>query len=104
MTSLLGLLLGFAVIIGGALTDNDPLSSLFSATAVIIVIGGSFAALLTQFGLGPILAGFKGIGWLIKPPKTDLHQFIEQVAEWSSQARSAGTLALEIHLADVQDP
>jgi len=104
MTSLLGLFLGFAVIIGGALTDHDPLSSLFSATAIIIVIGGSFAALLTQFGIGPVLTGFKGIAWLIKPPKTDLHQFIEQVAEWSSVARSQGTLALEAAVAEVQDP
>jgi chemotaxis protein MotA len=104
MTSLLGLLCGFAVIIGGALSDSDPLSSLCSLTAVIIVIGGSFAALLTQFGLGPVLVGMKGILWLVKPPKTDLRQFIDQVAEWSSLARSQGTLALEGVVGDVKDP
>ena len=31
-------------------------------------------------------------------------QFIEQVAEWSSIARSQGTLALEANVAEVQDP
>ncbi|OYV34545.1 MAG: hypothetical protein B7Z80_20920, partial [Rhodospirillales bacterium 20-64-7] len=65
MTSLLGLLAGFAVIIGGALSDGDPLSSLVSLTAVIIVLGGSFAALLTQFGLGPILLALKAVFWLL---------------------------------------
>jgi chemotaxis protein MotA len=104
MTSLLGLLCGFAVIIGGALTDHDPLSALCSVTALIIVIGGSFAALLTQFGFREVLAGIKGIFWLVKPPKTDLPKFIEQVAEWSSLARSQGTLALESIVEDVQDP
>ncbi len=104
MTSLLGLLCGFAVIIGGALTDGDPLSSLFSITAVIIVLGGSFAALLTQFGLGAILAALKGIFWLVKPPKADLHKFIDQISEWSSVARSQGTLALENVLGEVADP
>ena len=104
MTSLLGLLCGFGVIIGGALSDSDPLSSLCSLTAVIIVLGGSFAALLTQFGLGPVLTGIKGIAWLIKPPKTDLRKFIEQVAEWSSLARSQGTLALESVIGEVRDP
>jgi len=104
MTSLLGLLCGFAVIIGGALSDSDPLSALCSLTAVIIVIGGSFAALLTQFGLGPVLVGMKGILWLVKPPKIDLHKFIDQVAEWSSLARSQGTLALEGVVGDVKDP
>ena len=104
MTSLLGLFCGFAVIIGGALSDSDPLSSLFSLTALIIVIGGSFAALLTQFGIGPVLIGLKGILWLVKPPKVDLEKFIEQVAEWSSLARSQGTLALENVLGEVRDP
>jgi chemotaxis protein MotA len=104
MTSLLGLLCGFGVIIGGALSDNDPLSSLCSLTAVIIVLGGSFAALLTQFGLGAVLSGVKAIVWLVKPPKTDLRQFIEQIAEWSSLARSQGTLALESVVGNVRDP
>lgn len=104
MTSLLGLLCGFLVIIGGALSDSDPLSSLCSLTAVIIVIGGTLAAALTQFGVGPILTALKGVGWLVKPPKTDLHAFIAQVAEWSSMARSQGTLALEAAIPDVKDP
>jgi chemotaxis protein MotA len=104
MTNLIGLVCGFFVIIGGALSDNDPLSSLVSLTAVIIVLGGSFAALLTQFGLGPILTAFKGILWVAKPPSINLHKFIDQIAEWSSLARSQGTLALESEIEKVKDP
>lgn len=104
MTSLIGLLCGFLVIIGGALSDNDPLSSLVSATAVIIVICGSLAAAMVHFGLGPVLAAFKGVLWLARPPRTDLPKFIEQVAEWSSLARSQGTLALEALLPGIADP
>ncbi|MDE8347302.1 MAG: flagellar motor protein [Acidocella sp.] len=104
MTNLLGLLAGFAVIIGGALSDGDPLSSLMSLTAVIIVLGGTFAALMTQFGVGPIIASVKAFAWLVKAPKTDLNVFIEQVAEWSALARSQGTLALEPAVQDVADP
>jgi chemotaxis protein MotA len=103
MTNLLGLLCGFLVIIGGALSDGDPLSSLVSATAVIIVIGGSLAAMLTQFGLPHLLSGLKGVVWLVKPPRTDLHDFVDKVAEWSSLARSQGTLALEGLIPDVKD-
>jgi chemotaxis protein MotA len=104
MTSILGLLCAFAVIIGGALSDHDPLIALWSLTAVIIVIGGTTAALMTQFGLKPILMALQGILWLVKPPKTDLRAFIELVAEWSSLARSQGTLALESVLEGVTDP
>jgi chemotaxis protein MotA len=103
MTNLLGLFCGFLVIIGGALADGDPLSSLASLTAVIIVIGGTLAALLTQFGLGHLLFGLKGIIWLVKPPRVDLLDERAQIAEWSSVARSQGTLALEGVIPTVTD-
>ncbi|MGO9817686.1 MAG: flagellar motor protein [Acidocella sp.] len=104
MTSLLGILAGFLVIIGGALSDNDPLSSLFSVTAVIIVICGSLTAVTVQFGLRQILLAFEGVFWLVKPPRTDLRAFIEQVSEWSAMARSHGTLVLESVIPTVADP
>lgn len=104
MTSLLGLVLGILCVIGGALSDSDPLSSLFSLTAVIIVLCGALSAAMVQFGFGPIMLGLKGVMWLAKPPKTDLHKFIEQVAEWSTMARSQGTLALENIIPSVEDP
>jgi len=104
LTSLLGILGGFLVVICGALADRDPLSSLFSLTAVIIVICGSITAVIVQFGLGRILLAFKGVFWLVKPPRTDLHAFIEQVSEWSAMARSQGTLVLESVIPTVADP
>jgi chemotaxis protein MotA len=104
MSGLLGLFAGLIVIVGGALSDEDPLGSLVSLTATIIVIGGTFAALFTQFGLGPIMIGFKGFGWMIKPKKTDLRAYIEQMAEWSNLSRSQGSLALEAVLPNVKDP
>lgn len=104
MTSLLGLVLGILCVIGGALTDSDPLSSLFSLTAVIIVMCGAFSAAMVHFGFNSIVLAMKGVGWLARPPKTDLHKFIEQVAEWSTMARSQGTLALENTIPTVADP
>ena len=104
MTSLIGLVLGLLCVIGGAVSDSDPLSSLVSLTAVIIVLCGALSAALVHFGFGPILIAFKGLVWLAKPPATDLRKFIDQVAEWSSLARSQGTLALESVIPNVTDP
>jgi chemotaxis protein MotA len=104
MSSLLGLVLGILCVIGGAISDSDPLSSLFSVTAVIIVLCGAFSAVLVQSGLPPILIALRGLGWLVKPPKVDLPAFIDQVAEWSTLARSQGTLALENVIPNVTDP
>ncbi len=104
MTSLLGLVAGFLCIIGGALSDHVPLSSLVNLTAFIIVLCGSFSACTLQFGLGNMFTGLKAFIWLLKPPSIDLHKFIDQITEWSSLARSQGTLALENELPNVSDP
>jgi chemotaxis protein MotA len=103
MTGILGIFLGLGVIVLASLCDGDPLSALFSVTAFIIVFGGTFTALLTQFG-GHVLIGLARFTWLVKPPKTDILAFIERVAEWSNLSRSQGTLALEGALAEVTDP
>jgi chemotaxis protein MotA len=104
VTSLLGILAGLGVIVGASLADGDPISALFSTTATIIVFGGTFTALLTQFGLGHVMAGLGRFMWLIKPPKSDITAFIDRVAEWSNLSRSQGALALEGAMKDVKDP
>lgn len=104
MTSLLGVLFGLLCIVGGAVTDHVPLSSLFNVTAFIIVMCGSMSAGLVHFGAGSLFGGLRAVTWLVKPPKTDLPKFIDQVAEWATLARSQGTLALEHVIEDVADP
>jgi chemotaxis protein MotA len=104
MSSLLGVFCGLAVVVLASLADGDPLSALFSITACIVVFGGTFTALLTQFGLHHVLTGLSRFTWLVKPPKTDILAFIDRIAEWSNLSRSQGTLALEGALKDVTDP
>jgi len=104
MTSLIGLIAGFLSIIGGAMCDHVPLTSLLNLTAFLIVICGSFSATTLQFGFPNVLSGLKAFMWLLKPPSVDLHKFIDDVAEWASLARSQGTLALESVIPNVSDP
>lgn len=104
MMNLLTLFLGILVIVGGALSDEIPISSLLNLTAFIIVICGSMAACLLQFGLSRLLFGLKAVLWLAKPPRINLPEFIEQVSKWSATARSSGTLALEEEIPNVKDP
>ena len=74
----------------GGLADGDPISSLFSVTAVLIVFGGTFTALVTQFGLKSVLTAFARFKWLVKPPSVDMHAFIEQVADLVESGAFAG--------------
>jgi chemotaxis protein MotA len=103
-SGIIGIITAFAMVILAALADGDQISALFSATAVLIVFGGTFAALITQFGFPALLRGLKYCSWMIRPPKIDLRSFIDQAAVWANQARSQGTLSLESALGEVTDP
>ena len=104
MINLATLLLGVIVILGGALTDHVPISSLLNLTAFIIVMCGSASACVVQFGFSTLLSGLKAVMWLAKPPRIDLPEFIDRVADWSAKARGFGTLALEQEIPNVEDP
>ncbi|MDE1905492.1 MAG: flagellar motor protein [Rhodospirillales bacterium] len=104
MINLATLLLGVFVILGGAMTDHVPISSLLNITAFIIVMCGSAAACLVQFGFHTLLSGLKAVMWLAKPPRIDLAAFIDHVADWSAKARGFGTLVLEQEIPNVEDP
>lgn len=103
MSGIVGIIAGLAAVILGSVVDGDPISALFSVTAALIVLGGTFAALLTQFGFEAVVLGLKRLAWVANPPRVDLPAFIEQVAEWSNIARSQGALALENSLESVSN-
>lgn len=104
MLRLATLFLGILVIAGGALCDHVPLTSLLNLTAFIIVMCGSFAACILQFGLKKLLAAQKAVMWLAKPPMVDLPAFIDQIVSWATKARSSGVLSLEPDIQSVTDP
>ena len=103
MSGIMAIILALGVVVGGSMVDGDPITALLSATAAIIVFGGTVAALMLHFGFADMVKGFTRIAWLLKPPRADLPAFIEKVAEWSNLSRSQGTLALESQLKDTTD-
>lgn len=104
MLRLATLFLGILVIAGGAFCDHVPLTSLLNLTAFIIVMCGSFAACVLQFGFKKLLAALKAVIWLAKPPVVDLPIFIDQIVTWATKARSLGVLSLESDIQGVTDP
>jgi len=89
MSAVLGIFCALAVVVGAGLCDGDPISALYSTTALIIVFGGTLTALMTQFGFKHMLTGFA--------------RFIENAARWSNLCRTQGSLALEKELPAITD-
>ncbi|WP_339061313.1 motility-associated protein [Tepidibacillus marianensis] len=49
LSTIIGLILGFAGLIGGFLLEGGSAGSLFEVTALMIVFGGTFGAVIISF-------------------------------------------------------
>ena len=93
--SIIGLVLGFAVILGGNAIEGGALDSLLNGPAAVIVIGGTLAAIFLQTPLPVLKRSFGALKWVFLPPHISIEDGIDKVVAWSVKARKEGLLGLE---------
>ncbi len=93
--SVLGVILGFGAILGGNYLEGGHIDSLFNGPAALIVIGGTFAAILLQTPFQELKRGLAMLRWVLVPPYVSIDDGIEKVIAWSMRARKEGLLGLE---------
>lgn len=104
-TSLLGIILGIVVLVGGMiLKGSDPIA-LYNPAAILIIFVGTVAALLNAFPLNEL----KKVPALFKVIFTDsklitIKELIPIFTEWAMLARREGLLALEERAEEIEDP
>ncbi|HMM54171.1 MAG TPA: flagellar motor protein [Candidatus Desulfobacillus sp.] len=101
--SILGLLLGLAAILGGQWLEGGSLASLIQPTAFVIVVGGTFGAVMLQSPFAVFRQGLVMAKWVFSPPPLEQRELIDRITEWSLTSRREGLLALEGHLAELDD-
>jgi chemotaxis protein MotA len=102
--SIIGAILGLAALIGGSVLKGAGLSGLWSPAAFIIVIVGTFAAILLQTPIHTFMRALRIARWVFQPPQMNPTHLITQMVEWSTVARKQGLLALEPYLEQQGDP
>ena len=102
--TLIGLVLGFAAIIGGQILEGGSLHSIMQFTAAIIVLGGTFGAVFVSYPFEDVMEGFRGIRKVLKEPPQDPFQIIQQIVTYANKARREGILSLEKEIKSIQDP
>ncbi|MEJ2398440.1 MAG: flagellar motor protein [Gammaproteobacteria bacterium] len=95
MLSLFGLILGAAAILVGQYLEGGHIGSLMNGPAILIVLGGTFGAVMLQSPLSIFLRGIRMLGWTFLPPKVDNQEAINKIVSWSNVARKEGLLGLE---------
>ncbi|WP_404330228.1 flagellar motor stator protein MotA [Mesobacillus maritimus] len=104
-TSLVGIILGIVVLVGGMVLKGSEPAALVNPAALLIILGGTVAALLNAFPFYEI----KKIPALFKVLFTSqklisIKELIPIFTEWASVARREGLLALEAKAEEVEDP
>lgn len=94
----------FAVVLFTNHSEGDPVAALVNLEAAVIVLGGSFMAILGQFHMGGVLRGIKGLKWLVKPPSLDVPSVASHFVELASIGRKGGLLKLQEEFGRIDDP
>lgn len=111
--SILGLVLGTGFIILSIIFGETPdgeftlvfkqLKGFFDGPSVMIVIGGTMAALMISFPLKSFAKIPKHLKVIFAPKKYNPQQYIEQIVFFAKEARINGLLALEDKLSETKD-
>ena len=94
--SILGLILGIGSILLGQFLDGGHLGTLVNGPAALIVLGGTFGAVMLQSPANIFLRGLKLFSWVFFPPRFHTEESIVRIIDWSNIARKEGLLGLEI--------
>ncbi len=102
--TLLGILLGLSGIVGGLLLEGGNLGQILQPTAAMIVFGGTLGAILIQFPLVVVMAGFSRLAHIFVEPKRNPMAVIQELVSYANQARREGIVSLDAALATIQEP
>jgi chemotaxis protein MotA len=93
--SIVGLVLGAAAILVGQYLEGGHIGSLMNGPAILIVLGGTFGAVMLQSPFTTFLRGMRMLAWTFLPPKVHNQDAIDKIVSWSNIARKEGLLGLE---------
>jgi chemotaxis protein MotA len=103
LSSIIGLVLGFASLLIGFALEGGHLTALLAPTAAIIVFGGTFGATILSFPMNDI----KQVPTLLKiaftEKKFNISELIVTLTGFAEKARREGLLCLERETAGIDD-
>jgi chemotaxis protein MotA len=104
VSTLGGLVLALAGILGGLILDGGKITDLTQVTAVLIVLGGTFGAVMITNQLSTVLAGFKDLKYVFFEEVVDPNAGIEEIIAYATKARKSSIISLEEDLDKISDP
>jgi len=104
LATVIGLVMGFGAVFGGAALEGVHVSALIQPTAALIVLGGTFGACFVSFPLPAIIKAFKDAKISFLPAKVDHEGVVKDIINYATKARRNGLISLEQEAQAVKDP
>src|SRR5512146_2942281 len=104
VTTIAGLVLGIAAILVGQALEGGHIGSILQGTAAVIVLGGTFGAVMVSFPKKDFVRGLKMVKLAFRDAKVDMGAVTADIVQLATVARRDGVLALEGKLPEIADP
>jgi chemotaxis protein MotA len=102
--TIVGLIGGISAILLGQTLEGGHVGSIMQLTAAIIVLGGTLGAVLVNYPLSVVMTTLKNIVMVIKEPRDNPVEYINQIVGFATLSRKEGLLALEQKVKTIEDP
>lgn len=99
-----GVLLAVGAIIGGLILEKGHVGDITQPTAAIIVLGGTFGAVLVSMPLSVVIRALKRMEVVLFEKAQSPQALIEELIEYATKARKNGLVSLEQDAELITDP
>lgn len=95
LTSVVGLVLGIAMILVGQALEGGSVQSLLQVTAALIVFGGTAGAVILSFPLEDLIGSISYLKTVFFDNGMNFNKIIEEIIGYAMKARKEGVIVLE---------
>ena len=99
-----GIVLALAGILGGLILEKGQIQDIVQGTAAMIVLGGTFGAVLITNPLPVVIRAFRGLSKVFMEQASSTPETIESLIQYATKARKNGIVSLEAEAAAIPDP
>jgi chemotaxis protein MotA len=103
-STLAGIAIALGGIIGGLLLEKGSIQDISQVTAAMIVLGGTFGAVLVTTPLPVVLRALRAVRGVFFEPRVSPSALIETLIQMALAARKNGIVSLETQVESLPDP
>jgi chemotaxis protein MotA len=104
LSTVAGIGLALVGIIGGLVLEKGKIGDVMQSTAALIVMGGTFGAVLVTNPLSVVIRAMQGMTAIFFEPASAAAETIEMLIEFATKARKNGIVSLEAEGSAIAEP